>query len=63
MIPGRQQCLRALSKLIIFRIQNFPTGLIKNKQREIKIIITEMDIKDMFAICFLPIWIMEKVIV
>ena len=55
--PGTAvQCLRALSRLFIFRICNYPDGEIKNKKGELRIVVTEMSIEEMFEISFLPIW-------
>ena len=55
--PGTAvQCLRALSRLFIFRICNFPDDEIKNKKGEVRILIRERSIEEMFTICFLPIW-------
>ncbi len=55
--PGTAvQCLRALSRLFIFRIFNFPDGEIKDRNGKVRIIASEMNIEDMFATCFLPIW-------
>ncbi|MEP7229557.1 MAG: DUF2254 domain-containing protein [Ginsengibacter sp.] len=55
--PGTAvQCLRALSKLFIFRMNNFPAGQVKDKEGRARIIVEEITPGDMFSICFLPIW-------
>ncbi|MEO6288565.1 MAG: DUF2254 domain-containing protein [Ginsengibacter sp.] len=55
--PGTAiECLRALSKLFLFRIKNFPDGVIRNKQNKIIIIKAELSSNDMFKTCIFPIW-------
>jgi uncharacterized membrane protein len=50
----------ALSRLFVFRVANFPDGVVKNDRNKTIIIKTELSFNDMFKICILPIWDYEK---
>jgi uncharacterized membrane protein len=50
------ECLRALSKLFLFRVKNCPGTDIKNKQGQVRIITTQLSFNEMFSSCILPIW-------
>jgi uncharacterized membrane protein len=55
--PGTAvQALRALSKLIAFRINNLPNNAITDKRKEIRIITTERTVEDLVRLTLLPIW-------
>lgn len=55
--PGTAvQALRALSKLIAFRINNLPNNAITDKRKEIRIITAERTVEDLVRLTFLPIW-------
>ncbi|MDQ2862418.1 MAG: DUF2254 domain-containing protein [Bacteroidota bacterium] len=50
------ECLRALSKLFLFRMSNSPDTAIKNKQGQIWITTTQLSFEEIFSSCILPIW-------
>lgn len=55
--PGTAvQALRALSKLLAFRIDNQPQNAVSDKKKEIRIVTTERDVSNLVKMSLLPIW-------
>lgn len=55
--PGTAvESLRALTKLLAYRLSHFPNNAITNNEKQVKIITTQITFEEMFTICILPIW-------
>lgn len=55
--PGTAiESLRALFQLYSYRVHNFPENTVKNKEKQVKIILKELSFEQLFEDTILPIW-------